>query len=568
VKSAGSTAAAAAGAAATALLVANFSNIADATLLEEEETNKSEKKQSAPSPSDQTPNGGTSLFPSAWIPAVAENLDSFWKQRVRDSHGGAEPAADPSTPPQEQDDRPYENFFQDAAAFLTGAFGNSSQEAQEQAVQRLVDHVRRGQGSLGGGTSGSKPDGGDVRDKTSFADILSLLHQQVIGDVTATSDGDDPDELKSRLDRVADKYLGDRLSSSFVAALAAYLEHEDEVKNPSWKRRMHRYCPGIRMQQLEELYRALLLAYYAYGDTEDEIRSNLERRGYELLYCDLTSAPGRPAHYVAVQRSSKNKTASGDKSWFSLLSSSSSSSSSSGLPVVIVVRGTKTLADVLTDLLCESCEYRGGKAHAYIVAGGRYLAQKQAPMLRQLAEISGMDLRVTLVGHSLGAGAATIAGIELANDRDRPCAVSVMGFGCPALLSRDLAEQVSSYVTTVINDADVVPRMSGASIANLLTEVSAFDWLPYVKRDIQHALDEFFPAQVSESIMSTVEPHLKSVVESSRKVLPEQARLAPELYPPGRCIHFYSDGNGVSAAVVPNDFFKEIDVNRRMIDGA
>jgi hypothetical protein len=235
--------------------------------------------------------------------------------------------------------------------------------------------------------------------------------------------------------------------------------------------------------------------------------------------------------------------------------------------VVIVVRGTKTLADVLTDLLCESCEYRGGKAHAYIVAGGRYLAQKQGPLLRQLAEISGMDLRVTLVGHSLGAGAATIAGIELANDPDHPCAVNVMGFGCPALLSRGLAEEVSSYVTTVINDGDVVPRLSGASIANLLTDVSSFDWFPYIKRDIQHTLDEFFPPQVSESIMTTVEPHLKSFVESSGKDLPEQERLAPELYPPGRCIHFYSDGYGISAAVVPNDFFNEIDVNRRMIDG-
>jgi hypothetical protein len=512
--------------------------------------------------------------------AAVDNLDSLWKQRARDERGETDQyptetppspnTANPSTAPEEEeeeDDRPSPGFFSDAAAFVTGAFGSSSQDAQERAVQRLVDHVRRGRGGSLGATVGNKPDGeeGDVRDMKSFGDILSLLRQQVIGDVTATGDGDDSDELKSRLDRVAGKYVGDRLSSSFVAALGAYLEHEDEVKNPSWKRRMHRYYPGIRMEHLEELYRGLILAYYAYGDTEDEIRSNLNRRGYELLNCDLTSAPGRPAHYVAVQRSRKGKPAGGDKSWFSLLSSSSSCSS--GLPVVIVVRGTKTLADVLTDLLCESCEYRGGKAHAYIVAGGRYLAQKQAPLLRQLAEISGMDLRVTLVGHSLGAGAATIAGIELANDPDHPCAVNVMGFGCPALLSRGLAEEVSSYVTTVINDGDVVPRLSGASIANLLTDVSSFDWFPYIKRDIQHTLDEFFPPQVSESIMTTVEPHLKSFVESSGKDLPEQERLAPELYPPGRCIHFYSDGYGISAAVVPNDFFNEIDVNRRMIDG-
>jgi hypothetical protein len=178
-----------------------------------------------------------------------------------------------------------------------------------------------------------------------------------------------------------------------------------------------------------------------------------------------------------------------------------------------------------------------------------------------------MPLRVTLVGHSLGAGAATIAGIELANDPEQKYDVNVVGFGCPALLSKDLAEQASSYVTTIVNDADVVPRMSGASIANLIMDVSAFDWFPYASRDIQHALGELFPSLVSESVMATIDPYLRSFVDSSRRIPPLQDRFAPELYPPGRCIHFYSDGSGISAAVVPNDFFKEIDVNRRMIDG-
>lgn len=44
-------------------------------------------------------------------------------------------------------------------------------------------------------------------------------------------------------------------------------------------------------------------------------------------------------------------------------------------------------------------------------------------------------------------------------------------------------------------------------------------------------------------------------------------RIQPELFPPGRVIHLYHDGVGVSGCFVPNDFFSEIDVQRRMVDG-
>ena len=37
------------------------------------------------------------------------------------------------------------------------------------------------------------------------------------------------------------------------------------------------------------------------------------------------------------------------------------------------------------------------------------------------------------------------------------------------------------------------------------------------------------------------------------------------LYPPGKCLHLYRDGVGVSAAYVPCTFFKEIDVTRTML---
>ena len=56
----------------------------------------------------------------------------------------------------------------------------------------------------------------------------------------------------------------------------------------------------------------------------------------------------------------------------------------------------------------------------------------------------------------------------------------------------------------------------------------------------------------------------KTVKPNIRDVPPERQDVV--LFPPGKCIHIYRDGVGVSACEVPCDFFKEIDVTRTMVD--
>lgn len=53
--------------------------------------------------------------------------------------------------------------------------------------------------------------------------------------------------------------------------------------------------------------------------------------------------------------------------------------------------------------------------------------------------------------------------------------------------------------------------------------------------------------------------------EEYEKYKVEYNPLDVVLYPPGKCLHLYRDGVGVSAAHVPCTFFKEIDVTRTMI---
>jgi hypothetical protein len=167
-------------------------------------------------------------------------------------------------------------------------------------------------------------------------------------------------------------------------------------------------------------------------------------------------------------------------------------------------------------------------------------------------------------------GAASIAGMELNAWNDPRIRVEVVGFGCPSIVSKDLAEQ-ADFITTVINDADVVPRMSGSSVANLLLDILDFDWSDYAKVDVQQTLMELqkrqsmiFNDDVVKLISDVIDTQLDQV---TKNVTCKKDRVEVVLFPPGKCVHFYRDGINFSACYVPNTFFSEIDVSRRMIDG-
>ena len=269
-----------------------------------------------------------------------------------------------------------------------------------------------------------------------------------------------------------------------IAAAHYYLEHQDSIKTPSWKRRKHRFQPSVEVMKVNELNEALMLSELSYADSVEEVREGLERlydddngsdeksggkskkkekskasRGnkaqWELLFCDTQSRPNEPSHFLAIQ---KNASQYDDT-----------------LHVLMVVRGTKSMGDLITDAMMEATDYEydgvQGKAHVGICRSGEYLTKRHKKLLATLLQLSDKrKLDITLIGHSLGAGAATIAAMNMMNsnqfardigngvDYDVKVSANVIGFGCPALLSRDLSLMTRNFVTTVIADADVIPR--------------------------------------------------------------------------------------------------------------
>jgi hypothetical protein len=359
---------------------------------------------------------------------------------------------------------------------------------------------------------------------------------------------------KGLITEVMAKYVLDTVDFSRFrpASLFYYIEKEDSIKTPSWKRRQHRFCPEVDLNMVKNLNNDLALARLSYADSCDEIREGLRlfKMPYELVYAEVESEPGKPGHFIALKR---NQPFRGGE-----------------LEAILVVRGTKTVADVVTDLCCDIVEYNEGKAHSFMLASGQYIAEKHTQLFADLLAKSGKSkLKLTLVGHSLGAGAAAIAGMELNAHPD--INVEGVGFGCPSLVTQELAEYTSWYVT-VVNDSDVVPRANPVTVANVLLNITEYDWVPSAKRDALQVLNELhrrqpfiFQEGVIEKLQEMLQPLIESADSGPRsKLCSDGERIQPILVPPGKCIHFYHDGYRISGRYVPNSFFCEIDVTRRM----
>jgi hypothetical protein len=214
---------------------------------------------------------------------------------------------------------------------------------------------------------------GDVQDQEDITELYNVAR-----------------ECLAMLDSKLDTFFGEKgRPSLYLTSMVYFIEREDEIKNPSWKRRKHRFFPGIDMAKMDDCYDKMVLSALSYADSVEKIREQLrQEHNSELVYCSLVSRPNKPAHFIAVKRDQSK--------W------------SNELEILLVVRGTQSVTDVVTDLLCDAAPYRGGLAHAGITTSGQWLVKKHTGLLDRLKKLTKKrKIKLTIVGHSLGAGAAT-----------------------------------------------------------------------------------------------------------------------------------------------------------------
>ncbi|KAJ7972677.1 Sn1-specific diacylglycerol lipase alpha [Quillaja saponaria] len=92
--------------------------------------------------------------------------------------------------------------------------------------------------------------------------------------------------------------------------------------------------------------------------------------------------------------------------------------------------------------------------------------------------------RLRLVGHSLGGAIASLLAIMIHRKSLKelgfsPDIVSAVGYGTPPCVSKELAESCSDYVTTVVMQDDIIPRLNVASLTALRNEILQTDWMSF-----------------------------------------------------------------------------------------
>ncbi|CAH2058367.1 unnamed protein product [Thlaspi arvense] len=232
------------------------------------------------------------------------------------------------------------------------------------------------------------------------------------------------------------------------------------------------------------------LAKGCYRDSVSGLARNTMLRENNILKFVKDSSVMRPGYYVGVDHRRKL--------------------------VVFGIRGTHTIYDLITDIVSSSDEevtFEGYSTHFGTAEAARWFLNHELQTIRKcLEKYEGYKLR--LVGHSLGGAIASVMAImlrkmpreELGFDAE---IISAVGYATPPCVSKELAENCSEFVTTIVMQDDIIPRLSSASLARLRDEILQTDWTSVIeKEEWKSVLD----------LVTNAKQVVSSVQDAARKV--------------------------------------------------
>ncbi|KAL2635883.1 hypothetical protein R1flu_007362 [Riccia fluitans] len=184
--------------------------------------------------------------------------------------------------------------------------------------------------------------------------------------------------------------------------------------------------------------------------------------------------------------------------------------------VVMCIRGTSTLHDLITDLATHNENagiLDGEPVHYGSYEAARWLQRHESSTLKRcLQEHKGYDLLV--VGHSLGGATAAMLGMLLRQDSEQvlglyPEKIHVVGIGTPPCVSKVLAARCRDFTSTLVLQDDVIPRMSTTALVQLRNEILSLDW--------NHVLKEGLETKGLVDLVATTVQALSSMQDAARK---------------------------------------------------
>ncbi|KAL7325481.1 hypothetical protein PS15p_207952 [Mucor circinelloides] len=140
--------------------------------------------------------------------------------------------------------------------------------------------------------------------------------------------------------------------------------------------------------------------------------------------------------------------------------------------IVLSIRGTMSIMDTLTDLVCEYEPWRGGFIHSGMKNSAMWFFRHVAPQLIAYSN-EHSTTGLIIVGHSLGASTAAILTIILTDyieefrQGKEEFTLKCYGYAPACGLSLDLAEKYKDIIQSFVFADDMVSKLSYGSMMNV-----------------------------------------------------------------------------------------------------
>ena len=306
--------------------------------------------------------------------------------------------------------------------------------------------------------------------------------------------------------------------TSLVLLLALVRRVQEEVELPAWRKQLPTPS-NLSLDEVQSICRKAHFAFATYSaswsSSEEEVAKQMgvDQENVVLTWCRDEEDTGLcPKFIVLMDHESK--------------------------AVVLAIRGTFCLRDVLLDMVCDDAPFLDGFAHKGIREGAEAVWAASCPaLLSALALHPSYHLHLT--GHSLGAGVAVLLALELllgdgATTLPPGTEVHCLALAPPPVFRAGpdpLPPWVVQQVVEVVHHRDCVPRTSLAGLATMLATLRAVDSLQLSFKEIVSALG----AEGGE---------VRSRVVEALEELQEKEPL-PLLQHPGRLLYLEEeDGEG------------------------
>eukprot|EP00898_Chlorokybus_atmophyticus_P007495 jgi/Chlat1/7747/Chrsp66S09166 len=292
-----------------------------------------------------------------------------------------------------------------------------------------------------------------------------------------------------------------RLHTTAMHEVEKALEDHDSLP-PEQENQLYATSANLQAKDLLLGLEAADAAYFGVEAEDPEAYLLEYLRQRDVMKCgsvikyQAESRPLKPAYYIVVDHTHE---------W-----------------ILVGMRGTMGVADVLTDLAGSSEKYGDGHhVHCGMMESAQWLMIEEEQRLIDLMK-EYPDYKLKLVGHSMGAGTAIFTALILLDghaakeagiSKDR---VMVQAYAPPACASLDLAQSLD-YVTAVILQDDIVPRASIGALEDLRNEVLTCDWSEAVFGD-----EEETKFSTGKKLLKVVQQKLCTPVEEDQPNLGKQ----------------------------------------------